>query len=58
MQHTTNAIRNEQQADRVDIKRSDRGALRMAQRDNDADGGDDEVSATRNFSMTQCIRTQ
>ena len=58
MQHETNAIRNEQQIDRVDIKKRNGGVLRMAQCNDGDDGGDDEVGATRNFSMMRCVRLQ
>ena len=58
MQHAIDVIRNEQQTDRVNIKQQNRGALSAVQHDNGEDGGDDEVSATRNFSMTRCVGLQ
>ena len=51
MQHASDAIRNEQQTDRVDIKQRDGDTLRTVQRYNSEDEGDDEVGATRSFSM-------
>ena len=55
MQHTTDAIHNEQYTDRVNIKRHNGGALRTAQHDNGEDGGDDEFGATHKFSMMRCV---
>ena len=55
MQHATNAIHNERQTDYVDIKRCNGGALKAAQRDDVEDGGDNEVGATRGFSMERCV---
>ena len=42
---------NEQQTDRVDIKRRDGATLKTAQRNDGEDGGDDEVGTTRDVSM-------
>ena len=58
MQHVTDEIHNERQTDRIDIKRRDGGALKTVQRDDSGDGINDEVSATRNFSMTRCVGMQ
>ena len=51
------AIRNEQQTNRVGIKQCDGGVLRTAQRNDGEDGGD-EVSATRDLSMMRCAGLQ
>ena len=54
MQHANDAIQNEQQTDRANIKWHNGGALRTSQHDNGEDEGDDEVGAMHSFSMTRC----
>ena len=58
MKHATDAIRNEQQTGRVNIKWHNGCALRTPQHDNSEDGGDNEVGVTRKFYMTRCVGLQ